>query len=530
MIRVVNIPVGVDYTEDDLRRSVANLAGIDASRIVKLEVRKRSIDARGRTVKFVVTAHVEVRDEENLPRRPHVEQIKPPPPVPDSMHPIEVPNKPEHPVVVVGAGPGGLLAAWQLARAGVSVRVLDRGTPTHERARAVAEFSRHGVLDPDSNVLFGEGGAGTFSDGKLYTRTKDARNRVVWHLFVKMGASPDILVDAHPHIGTDKLRRVIPNLRGELERMGARFQFHAHVTDLQIRDERVRGVVLADGTEIRTDHVILAAGHSARDTYAMLHAHGVEMESMPFALGVRVEHPQHLIDVNQYGRFAGHPRLGAAPYRLTYNGPDRSSYSFCMCPGGQIIGSTHEEGTVVTNGMSASGRSGRFANAGLVVNVTPEDYATATPSPLDGIEYQRRWERAAYQLGGGGFRAPAQRVRDFLHGVATTQALESTYLPGITPTDLSDCLPDFVHRTLRSAIREFAKKIKNFDGPEGVLVGVESRVSAPLRIPRRPDGQSLSVAGLYPVGEGAGFAGGITSAAVDGLEAATRLLDNVVHG
>lgn len=498
-----------------------------------VEVLKRAVDAR-RRVRFVFNLAVTVRPEAadrvatGAIKGVHVAPLKPRP----ALAPPEKTAPTSHPVVVVGAGPGGLLAAWHLGRAGLDVIVLERGAPVSERARDVQRFFRHGDLDPESNVLFGEGGAGTFSDGKLYTRTKDPRIRQVWELFVEMGAPADILVDAQPHIGTNKLRRLVPNLRRELERLGVEVRFHSRLDALEVSGGRLSGLRLADGTRLKTEHVILATGHSARDTYRALEEAGVQLEPMPYAIGVRIEHLQATIDRVQYGSAAGHPRLGAASYRLTHNGPSRSSYSFCMCPGGTIVASTHEPATVVTNGMSARGRSGHFANAGLVVTVRPEDYTPPgrEPTGVAAIAFQKRWEARAFEVGGGGFHAPAQRASDFLKNVPTDDELKSTYLPGVRPANLADCLPEFATRALREALPHFQRKMPGFAGREAVLVAVESRVSAPVRIPRDADGQSVSVRGLYPVGEGAGFAGGITSAAVDGLEAAARLLENLAHG
>lgn len=452
---------------------------------------------------------VEFREEEALPARRRA-----------------VP--PERPVVIIGAGPGGLFAAWRLAESGVKSVLLERGAPVRRRVIDVAKLWRDGTLDPESNPLFGEGGAGTFSDGKLYTRTRDPRIPMVLRTLVDFGAQSDILVDAHPHVGTNKLRAVIPRLREDLERRGVEVRFHTRVSGFRTERGRVSAVELADGTTIPTSHVILSVGHSARDTYRALHDAGVTLEPMAYALGVRIEHAQHFIDRLQLGEAAGDKRIGAASYRLARNFEDgRAAYSFCMCPGGVIVASMHEPGTVVTNGMSSSGRPGKKANAGLVVTVKPEDYAPndgSKPTPFDAIAFQRRWEELAYDAGGGGFIAPAQRATDFLAGRPSEDLPPVSYLPGTRPADVAACLPPFVTRALKSALRAFDRSMPGFAGTDAVLVGVESRVSAPVRIPRGPDGESLGVRGLYPVGEGAGYAGGITSAAVDGMRAAEAVL------
>lgn len=524
---VSQLAVDLDADDEGVRRACARALSIDMADIVSIDVRRRAIDARKKRVRFVLTAHVIVAEGVHVAlgsRRGVDVQAWAPPPAP--VEPV-CRVRPSRPVVVIGAGPGGLFAAWQLARAGVPTVLLERGAPVHERARDVAAFFREGRLDPESNALFGEGGAGTFSDGKLYTRTKNPRIRRAWEILVDYGAPPDILVDAQPHIGTNKLRSLIPHMREDLARMGVEIRFHTRVDGFDVAGGTLEALRLSGGERLRTEAVVLATGHSARDTYHALAEAGVELEPRPFALGVRIEHPQSLIDRLQLGGAAGHPALGAAAYRLTHQADERAVYSFCMCPGGQIVASTHEPETVVTNGMSARGRSGHFANAGLVVNVTPADYAPdgASPTALHAIEYQRRWERAAYTVGGGGFRAPAQRAPDFLRGAASEGAMESSYLPGVSPAALDDCLPPFVAEAIRRALKAFDRRMPGFAGPEAVLVGVESRVSTPVRIPRRPDGQSNRVAGLLPVGEGAGYAGGITSAAVDGLRCAERLIE-----
>lgn len=543
------LPLGAD--EEALAAAAARALGVSRERVLSLSVLKRALDARkggrgrgrtrGKDSRGGATRpsgprwslHVAVTLEAGTRTR------QPPPgvrvqPMPEEP-PLEPPRPrapPERPVVVIGAGPGGLFAAWRLLESGVPCVLIERGAPVRKRVIDVAKLWRDGLLDPESNPLFGEGGAGTFSDGKLYTRTRDPRIPVVFRTLVDFGAQPEILVDAHPHVGTNKLRAVIPRLREDLQRRGVDVRFHTRVDSFRVEGGRVTGVVLGDGTTIATNHVVLAVGHSARDTYRALADAGVVLEAMPYALGVRVEHAQAFIDRLQLGEAAGDKRIGAASYRLAQNlEGGRAAYSFCMCPGGVIVSSTHEPGTVVTNGMSASGRPGKKANAGLVVTVKPEDYAQSgkEPTPFDAIAFQRRWEEAAFAAGGGGFFAPAQRATDFLAGRPSTDVPDTTYLPGVRPADVSVCLPSFVTGALKASLRAFDRSMPGFAGKDAVLVAVESRVSAPVRIRRTETGESSSVRGLYPVGEGAGYAGGITSAAVDGMRAAESVLGTLAH-
>lgn len=549
-VRIENLELPLGADEEALAAAAARALGIPRERVLAVAVLKRALDARkkkssasrrgprdrgskGRRDPARATGprwsfHVAVTLQPGTRTRtpppgvrvlPFVEEPPPVPPRPKA--------PPERPIVVIGAGPGGLFAAWRLAESGVPCILLERGAAVRKRVVDVAKLWRDGLLDPESNPLFGEGGAGTFSDGKLYTRTRDPRIPLVFRTLVELGAQPEILTDAHPHVGTNKLRAVIPRMREDLQRRGVDVRFHTRVSGFRVEGGKVRGVELGDGTALATDHVILAVGHSARDTYRALADAGVALEAMPYALGVRVEHAQAFIDRLQLGDAAGDKRIGAASYRLAQNLEDgRAAYSFCMCPGGVIVGSTHEPGTVVTNGMSASGRPGRKANAGLVVTVKPEDYASPgkKATPFDAIAYQRRWEEAAFAAGGGGFIAPAQRATDFLAGRPSADVPETSYLPGVRPADLSVCLPSFVTSALKASLRAFDRSMPGFAGKDAVLVAVESRVSAPVRIPRSESGESSSVRGLYPVGEGAGYAGGITSAAVDGMVAAEAVL------
>ena len=430
--------------------------------------------------------------------------------------------------VVVGAGPCGLFAALTLAQMGFRPVILERGREVRQRTRDTWGLWRRGVLDPESNVQFGEGGAGTFSDGKLYSGVKEADRlgRRVLTEFVAAGAPAEILTSSKPHIGTFRLVSMVEAMRATIERLGGEYRFGTRVDDLDIETRAdggrlLRGLHLSGGGYLRCDHVVLAVGHSARDTFAMLHARGVFIEAKPFSLGVRIEHPQALIDRARFGAFAGHKLLGAADYKLVHHGGDgRSVYSFCMCPGGRVVAATSEPGRVVTNGMSQYSRAEFNANAGLVVGVTPErDFPGG---PLAGIELQRHWEARAFAAGGGGFAAPAQRVADFLAGRASIALgpVAPSYRPGTAPADLAACLPAFAVTAIRAALPGFDRQIPGFAMADAVLTGVETRTSSPLRLRRDASLKSVNTSGLYPAGEGAGYAGGILSAGIDGIRVA----------
>ncbi len=451
--------------------------------------------------------------------------------------------------VVVGFGPCGLFAALILAQMGLAPIVLERGKEVRQRTKDTWGLWRQGVLDPTSNVQFGEGGAGTFSDGKLWSQISDPRHltRKVLTEFVRAGAPEEILYVSKPHIGTFRLVSMIEKMRADIVALGGEIRFQQQVVDVLIepqpagaaRPHRIRGLVLAGGEQLLTDHVVLALGHSARDTFTMLHERGVSMQAKPFSIGFRVEHPQGVIDRARFGASAGNPILGAADYKLVHHASNgRSVYSFCMCPGGTVVAATSEEGRVVTNGMSQYSRNERNANAGIVVGISPQDYRQdglnpltrdGPVSPLDGMAFQRFWESRAFELGGGGYQAPGQLVGDFIKRQRSNVlgSVEPSYKPGVTLTDLAEpgrgSLPDYALQAIREALPAFERQIKGFSMPDAMLTGVETRTSSPLRITRGPDLQSLNVAGLYPAGEGAGYAGGIMSAGVDGIEVAEAL-------
>lgn len=421
-------------------------------------------------------------------------------------------------IVIVGMGPAGLFAALRLVEYGLAPTILERGRPVEERTRDVQAFWSLGELDTESNVQFGEGGAGTFSDGKLTTRVNDQRIGYVLEKLVAFGAPQEILYQAKPHVGTDQLRRVVAGIRQGLLAAGCDIRFRSRLTDIVPNEGRVGAVVVNGTEEMTVDELILAPGHSARDTYEMLARRGIHLLAKPFAMGVRVEHPQELINGIQYGR-GHHPALPPSDYALAYNNrkTGRSAYSFCMCPGGVVVAGSSEGGGVVTNGMSAHLRNSPFANSALVVNVGPDDFGSV--SPLAGVEFQRRWECRAFKAGGGGYRAPAQNLLSFL-GMKGEKGVSSSYMPGVTETDLARVLPAAVTETLREGLRDFDRKMRGFVTAEATLTGVETRTSAPVRIVRGEDCQSVSLSGLYPTGEGAGYAGGIMSAALDGIRVA----------
>ncbi|RMQ33730.1 putative protein-utilizing dehydrogenase [Pseudomonas amygdali pv. mori] len=533
MLRITELKLPIDHPEEDLRVALLQRLGIDGSELLDFTLFKRSYDARKKSSElcFIYTIDFQVSDEQALLRKlgddRHVG------PAPDVSYKV-VGHAPEgltERPIVVGFGPCGIFAGLLLAQMGFKPIILERGTEVRQRTKDTWALWRKNVLNPESNVQFGEGGAGTFSDGKLYSQIKDPKfiGRKVLHEFVKAGAPEEILYVSKPHIGTFRLTGVVENMRHQIEALGGEVRFQQRVTDLMIEDGQLLGVQLDSGEQIESRHVILALGHSARDTFRMLHGRGVFMEAKPFSVGFRIEHPQSLIDRARLGKYAGHPKLGAADYKLVHHASNgRSVYSFCMCPGGTVVAATSEPGRVVTNGMSQYSRNERNANSGIVVGISPEQDFPG--SPLAGIELQERLESHAYLLGGSSYEAPAQLVGDFIAGRASTAlgSVEPSYKPGVKLVDLADALPAFAIEAIREALPAFDKQIKGFSLHDAVLTGIETRTSAPLRITRGPTLQSLNTKGLYPAGEGAGYAGGILSAGVDGIRVAEALVRDML--
>ena len=520
MLRIQNIPLPLGGGEAQLKKKAARILGVKPEAITGLSLARQSIDARKKSdVHYVCTVDVSVADEGKVMARCRDKNVSLHQSVPYVFPPVR--RTSSLPPVVVGMGPAGLFAALFLARSGLAPIVLERGRPVEERTADVERFWSTGVLDPSSNVQFGEGGAGTFSDGKLTTGTHDPRISTVFRTLVEAGAPADILYQHKPHIGTDVLRDVVKTIRQELIRLGCDVRFGHQLTGLTLREGAVAGLTVEgpQGTyDLPCDTLILSPGHSARDTFQMLLEAGVPMEQKPFAIGVRIEHPQSAISLAQFG--PAWERLPAADYKLACHLPNgRSAFTFCVCPGGQVVAAASEEGRLVTNGMSHRARDGKNINGGFLVGVNPADFGS--DHPLAGVAFQRRWEEAAFRLGGGSYHAPAQTVKDFLARQASKAlgSVEPTYRPGVTPTDLDRCLPDYVTDTLRGALSVFDRKLHGFAAPDSLLTGVETRSSSPVRILRGEDCQS-AVRGLYPCGEGAGYAGGITSAAVDGIRVA----------
>ncbi len=528
MLKISEIVLPLDGGEEQLRRLAAKRLKVAPEKIIKLELVKKSVDARKKNdVHFMCAVEVEL----DLPEKKVLAKCRDPKIKQSSPYQYQIPRCAPRPLrpIVVGFGPAGMFAGLLLAQAGQRPIVLERGACVEEREKDVNAFWSGGKLDVESNVQFGEGGAGTFSDGKLNTGTKDPRSAKVLHELVDAGAPAEILYQAKPHIGTDKLPGVVRTIREKIRSLGGEVHFHTRLTELLIRQEKLCGV-RAQGpqgmVEWETDCVVLAIGHSARDTFKMVYDTGVTMEPKPFSVGVRIEHLQSRIDAAQYGKFAGHPALGAADYRLAEHLPNgRGVYTFCMCPGGSVVAAASEDGMVVTNGMSCFARDGVNANSALLVGIGPEDFGS--DHPLVGIRFQRELERRAFALAGASYRAPAQRVGDFLHNIpsAAFGEVQPTYRPGVQLCNLADCLPDFVVESLRQGILRMDRKLSGFAHPDSLLTGTETRSSSPVRILRGTDLQSVSLPGLYPCGEGAGYAGGIVSAAVDGLRCAERILE-----
>ena len=523
MLRLTELKLPLDHPPEALPAAILQRLQITADELIEFSIFKRSHDARkAQALLLIYSVDVSVKEEARILKKLGNDRTVMPSPDMRYQWVARAPDKLALRPVIIGFGPCGIFAALVLAQMGFRPIVLERGRAVRERTQDTWALWRKNILNPESNVQFGEGGAGTFSDGKLYSQIKDSKHygRKVLTEFVKAGAPPEILYVAKPHIGTFRLVGVVETMRREIEALGGEVRFEQRVTDFQIENGHLRGVTLASGEVIRCDQAILALGHSARDTFQHLYDRGVFMESKPFSIGFRIEHPQSLIDRARWGKHAGNPLLGAADYKLVHHAKNgRSVYSFCMCPGGTVVAATSEPNRVVTNGMSQYSRNERNANAGIVVGITPADYPG---DALAGVAFQRQWESRAFELGGGTYDAPGQLVGDFLQAQASTQlgSVEPSYKPGVHLCDLATSLPDYAIAAIREALLAFDQQINGFAMKDAVLTGVETRTSSPLRITRGEDCQSLNVKGLYPAGEGAGYAGGILSAGVDGIKVA----------
>lgn len=528
MLRLLELKLPLEHTEDELTAAIAKRLKLSPEAILHQHIFRRAVDSRKKNdIQFVYTLDLTLQDEAAVLKR--FKKDRKVLPTPDTRYHFvaRAPENLSHRPVVIGMGPAGFFAGLILAQAGFKPLIFERGKIVRERTKDTFKLWRKNVLNPESNVQFGEGGAGTFSDGKLYSRIQDPRNygRKVLEEFVKAGAPEEILYVSKPHIGTFRLVSMVEKIRAQIIELGGEIRFETKVTDFDIQDGQLQGITLEGGEQVATNHLVLALGHSARDTFQVLYDRGVYIEPKPFSIGFRIEHPQGMIDRSRYGPFAGHELLGSADYKLVHHASNgRSVYSFCMCPGGTVVAATSEEGRVVTNGMSQYSRKERNANSGIVVGITPEDFPGE--SPLAGIDLQRRLEELAFEHGGRNYEAPGQLIGDFLADRPSENFGEvlPSYTPGVKLGDLSQVMPDFAIEAIREAIPAFAKQIEGYDRADAVLTGVETRTSSPIRIKRDTESlQSLNTRGLYPCGEGAGYAGGILSAAVDGIRVAEAL-------
>ena len=524
MLRISNIKISIDEDKSIIEKQLLKKLRIKQNELVKSYIYKESIDARKGKINFVYTIDAQVKNEDKILAKSPKDVVK----IKELRYEgVESGNNTlEKRPVIIGSGPAGLFAALLLAQRGYNPILLERGLDVDRRTEDIENFWKERKFKNNSNVQFGEGGAGTFSDGKLTTRIKDIRCRKVLEELVNFGSPEEILYSHKPHVGTDILKDVVKNIRNEIIRLGGEVRFDAKVTDICRVDEEIESITINDSEKLETNIVILAIGHSARDTYEMLYERGVHIIQKPFAIGARIEHPQELINKSQYKEFYNHPRLGAADYRLiehTSNG--RTAYTFCMCPGGSVIASASNEGQVVTNGMSEHARDKDNANSAFLVNVVPEDFGS--DHPLAGVHFQEKYERLAYELGGKNYNAPVQLVGDFLNDRVSTKigSVKPSYEPGYTFVDLRECLPSFVTDTMKEALSGFDRKIKGFAMDDAVLTAVETRSSAPIRIVRDDQTlESVNTKNLYPCGEGAGYAGGIVTAAVDGIKCAEKII------
>lgn len=530
MLRLSDIKINIDKAasgsreKEALKQAIITRLNIKEQELENYSIYRQSIDARKKSaIFFVYTLDVSLKNESKLFNRSSLKGVTFTPE--ETCQPVQTgSSKMKNRPVIVGMGPAGLFAGLFLARNGYRPVILERGEDVDSRTERISQFWHSGRLDTECNVQFGEGGAGTFSDGKLTTLINDPRCRYVLQEFIHAGAPPEILYKSKPHIGTDKLASTVKNIRQQIISCGGEVRFKAKVTDFILENDQIRAVEINNEEKFDCQILLLAIGHSARDTYEVLHRRGVAMSPKAFSIGVRIEHPQTVIDRAQYGNYAGHTALGAADYKLAYHSHSgRSAYTFCMCPGGYVVAAASEAGGVVTNGMSEFSRNSENANSALLVGVTPDDFPSR--HPLAGIEFQRKWERLAFKLGGENYLAPVQLTGDFLQNRESpgTGQVKPTYKPGITFAPLQQCLPDYITATMKEAIPYFDQRLRGFAMEDSVMTGVETRSSSPVRINRDEMGMA-NIRGLYPMGEGAGYAGGIMSSAVDGLKAAEKVI------